>query len=100
MILNLDVTNKEFVVTKDPSAKVDQSGNQRVNKATGEPRWVTEVVVTDISGGEIININTVGSMPDVQVGDELEVTDLVAVPWASNGRTGIAYQAAAIKVAT
>ena len=97
MILNIDVTGKELVVTKSPEAKRDQSGAQRTNRVTGDPLWSTQVVVTDSSGGEVINITTEGDAPDVRVGDDVEVFDLIASPWASNGRSGVSYRADSLK---
>jgi hypothetical protein len=97
MILNIDTAGKEFVVTREPQPKLDQAGVQRGEKNTGDPMWSTEVVVTDESGGEILKITTVGSKPDVVRGDEIIPVTLTAIPWTSNGRSGIAYRAEAIK---
>lgn len=93
MILNIDVSAKDFAVTKAPEPKVDQNGVQRVEKETGHPIWSTELVCTDDSGGEIIRINTAGKAPDVEVGDPVEVINLVAIPWHSKERQGIAWKA-------
>lgn len=93
MNLNIDTTDKEFVVTKAPSAKLGNDNVQRTDKDSGLPQWITQVVVTDPSGGEIINITTDGEMPDLAVGDIIEPTHLVAIPWYTNGRAGVAYRA-------
>lgn len=93
MELNIDVTGKEFIVTRDPSPKLDQNQEQRTDKATGLPTWSTQVCVTDNSGGEIINISTAGSRPEVFKGDDVDVTRLVAIAWVTNGRSGISYKA-------
>lgn len=100
MILNIDLTGKELVVTQNPEPKLDQEGKQRVDKKTGQPMWATQAVVTDESGGEIIRITTVGEQPDVRVGEELKVTGLVGIPWASNGRAGMAWRADSISALT
>jgi hypothetical protein len=98
MELNIDLSGKELVVTKNPEPKLDHNGVQRPDKQTGDPIWSTQVVVTDHTGGEVIKIATKGEAgPDVEVGDEVEVTRLVAIPWATNGRSGIAYRADRIK---
>jgi hypothetical protein len=57
------------VITKNPEPKLDHNGVQRPDKQTGDPIWSTQVVVTR----------------------------LVAIPWATNGRSGIAYRADRIK---
>src|SRR4051794_22652582 len=99
MNLNIDLTRKELVVTRNPEPKKDSAGEQRREKQTEEPLWATQVVVTDESGGDIIKITTVGRRPAVQVGALVEADRLVATPWATNGRSGVAYRAAAIKLA-
>lgn len=98
MILNIDTRGKEFVVTKDPSPKLDNNGVQRVDKRDGAPTWSTEVVVTDDSGGEILKINTSGGQPDVERGDEVLPIGLEAIPWTTNGRSGVAYRAERIEL--
>jgi hypothetical protein len=97
--LNIDVMDKEFVVTKDPEPKLDQNGDQRISKTTGLPLWSVQLVVTDDSGGEIIKVN-VDQMkaPDVRKGDIVEVVKLVALPWTTNGRSGVAFRADDIRV--
>jgi hypothetical protein len=97
VILNIDVAGKEFRVTEGPHPKVDNQGMQRSDKQSGQPIWSTQIVVTDESGGEIIKVSTAGKAPDLEVGEEVEVIDLIAIPWATNGRSGVAYRATAIR---
>lgn len=96
MNLNIDTTDKEFVVTQAPQPKLDQNGEPRTDKITGMALWATQMVVTDESGGEIIRVNTIGEPPKIDVGDPVLPQNLVALPWASNGRSGVAYRADAI----
>jgi len=103
MILNIDLAGKELVVTKAPEPKLfnkkpDEKPEQRRDKQSDEPLWTTQVVVTDDDGGTIIGINTAGEPPDVRVGDEVKVSGLVAIPWFTSGRNGIAYRAESIVV--
>lgn len=93
MNLILDTSRMKFVVTRAPGPKVDQAGIQRAEKATGEPLWSTQFVVTDDSGGEIIAITTAGKCPDVEVGDEVEIDHLVTLAWATNGKSGLSFRA-------
>lgn len=98
MILTIDMSNKAVVVTKNPEPKLDSGGNPRLDKTTGHPMWATEVVVTDTSGGEIIRITTADPHPpEVDAGDQVRLSNLIAHPWSSSGRTGVAYRADTIK---
>ena len=59
---------------------------------------LTQVVVTDHTGGEILSINTTGlNPPDVQLSEDVEIIGLVAMPWFNQGRAGVAYSADEIK---
>lgn len=94
MILNIDTTGKEISVTKDPEAKIDSAGAQRRDRTTDLPMWSTQVAVVDDSGGEIIKVATHAEVPpDVERGDMVIIHGLVAIPWMSNGRSGVAYRA-------
>jgi hypothetical protein len=98
LILNIDLTGKDIMVTKRPEPKLDQHGEPRLSKTTGEPLWRTEVVVTDSSGGEVISVNTNGQPNDLEPGDSVEITGMIAIPWFTNGRSGVAFRADSIKM--
>lgn len=93
MILTIDVTGKEFVVTRVPSPKMDSQGEQRLDRESGLPLWTVQLVVTDDDGGEIINVMVDGDRPDLEIGDTVDVVGLVAKAWASGGRGGISLRA-------
>ncbi len=98
MILNIDVKGKDFVVTKLPEPKVDAHGVQREDRFNGLPVWNIQLVATDDDGGEIIHVTVTGTKaPDLEVGDPVEVTGLVAKPWAANGRTGVSFKAKTVR---
>jgi hypothetical protein len=99
MILNIDVSGKDFQVTRPSRAKIDHLGVQRADKDTNEPQWMTELVVTDDSGGEVIKVTTTGKQPDLERGDAVEVFGLVAIPWANGGKAGVAFRADSIRLA-
>jgi hypothetical protein len=61
--------------------------------------WSTQVFVLDGDGGEVIAITTAGQKPDVRVGQVVTVSKLEALPWATNGRNGVAFRAEEIKSA-
>ncbi|MGC4756987.1 hypothetical protein [Micromonospora trifolii] len=97
MKLYVDTQSKQVQVTKDPESKNDQNGNQRSEKNTGRLMWSTQVFVLDETGGEIITITTAGEKPGVTVGQLVAVEQLEAIPWATNGRNGVAFRAISLK---
>ena len=100
MKLYVDTNGKQVTVTKDPVAKTDgQTDRQKTERNTGRPMWSTQVFVLDDDGGEVITITTAGEKPNVKVGQSVAVSKLEALPWATNGRSGVAFRAEEIKTA-
>jgi hypothetical protein len=98
--LYVDGTGKQVQVSKDPEPKNDQSGNQRSEKGTGRLMWSTQVFVLDETGGEVVSITTAGEKPNVKVGQLVTPLQWEAIPWATNGRSGVAYRAIELKAAS
>jgi len=98
--LYVDTTGKQVQVSKDTEPKTDQNGNQRSEKGTGRLMWSTQVFVLDETGGEVIAITTAGEKPNVKVGQLVAVSGLEAIPWATNGRNGVAFRATELKPAS
>ncbi len=99
MKLYVDTQGKQVTASKDPEPKNDQNGNQRSEKGTGRPMWSTQVFVLAESGGEVISVTTAGEKPNVTVGQLVTVEQLEAIPWATNGRNGVAFRAISLKPA-
>ena len=97
MKLYVDTSGKQVTVSMDPGPKNDQNGNQRSEKGTGRPMWSTQVFVLDENGGEVITVTTAGEKPQVKVGQLVTVQQLEAIPWATNGRNGVAFRAVSLK---
>ncbi|MFI0374214.1 hypothetical protein ACH35V_40695 [Actinomadura sp. 1N219] len=97
MKLYVDTSTKQVMVSKDPVEKMDQNGRQRTERDTGRPMWSTQVFVQDDDGGEVITVTTAGEKPSVKVGQFVTVSRLEALPWATNGRNGVAFRAVEIK---
>jgi hypothetical protein len=95
--LYVDTSGKQVTVSRDPEPKNDQNGNQRSEKGTGRPMWSTQVIVLDETGGEVIAVTTAGEKPSVSVGQLVTVQQLEAIPWATNGRNGVAFRAVSLK---
>ena len=100
MKLYVDTTGKQVQVSRDTEPKTDQNGNQRSDRGTGRLMWSTQVFVLDETGGEVITITTAGEKPGVKVGQLVAVSGLEAIPWATNGRNGVAFRATELKPAS
>ena len=99
MKLFVDTSAKQITVTLEPVEKKDQNGRQRMERDTGRPMWSTQVFVLDDNGGEVITVTTAGERPNVKVGQPVTLSRLEALPWSTNGRSGVAFRATEIKTA-
>jgi len=100
MKLHIETSAKQVTVTREPAEKTDgTSGRQKTERATGRPMWSTQVFVLDDDGGEVIAVTTAGERPNVKVGQLVLLSKLEALPWATNGRNGVAFRAEEIKAA-
>jgi hypothetical protein len=100
MKLHIETSAKQVTVTREPVEKTDgQTGRQKTERGTGRPMWSTQVFVLDDDGGEVIAVTTAGERPNVKVGQLVLLSKLEALPWATNGRNGVAFRAEEIKAA-
>src|SRR5215467_1158384 len=99
MKLYVDTSTKQVTVSRETVEKTEQNGRQKTERGTGRPMWSTQVFVLDDDGGEVIAITTAGEKPDVKVGQLVVVSKLEALPWATNGRNGVAFRAEELKAA-
>ena len=99
MKLYVDTSTKQVTVSRETVEKTEQNGRQKTERGTGRPMWSTQVFVLDDDGGEVIAITTAGEKPNVKVGQLVTVSKLEALPWATNGRNGVAFRAEEIKAA-
>jgi hypothetical protein len=96
MKLRIDTTGVSFTCTRAPEQRLNfDTGRPRIDKATGVPLWLVQVMALDESGGDVISV-TVAGEPQVSAGRAVTVTGLVALPWSQDGRSGVAYRAEAI----
>jgi hypothetical protein len=80
MKLRINTKGVSFTCTRAPEPRTSfESGQPRIDKATGLPLWLVQVMALDSDGGDVI-----------------AVSGLVAVPWSQDGRSGVAYRADAI----
>jgi len=100
MRLVLDTSKVTFTVTKAAEPKTEfGSGQQKMNRASKLPEWQVEVLAMDSERGEVIRVTVTGDQPKVNQGQPVRFEELEAIPWANNGRNGVAYRAAAIQPA-
>ena len=100
MRLTLDTSAVAFTVTKAPEARRDfGKTEQKVDRDTGRPQWVVEVLAQDADRGEVIRVTVTGDQPKVTPGSQVRFDALEAIAWNNNGKAGVAYRAAAIHAA-
>jgi hypothetical protein len=81
-------------VTKVAEPKTDDKGVQRTDRRTHEPLFVVQVMALEPeSGADVLMITVAGTPPKVTVGQTVTPVELEAIPWATNGRNGVAYRA-------
>jgi hypothetical protein len=98
MRLMLDTAAVTFMVTKGPEPRRDfGKTEQKVDRDTGRPQWVVEVLAQDPERGEVIRVTVTGDQPKVNTGQPIRFEGLEAIPWSNNGKAGVAYRAASIQ---
>jgi hypothetical protein len=102
MRLVIDTTGMTFTVGSDFEPVVDFDTKQpKRDRDTGLPLSQVQLICfyPDPAGrprSEIITVKLVDPTP-VPAGTPVRVTELVANPWANNGRNGVAFRASAIE---
>ena len=98
MRLMLDTSAVGFQVTRAAEARKDFGKDvQKVDRETGRPQWVVELLAQDSERGEVIRVTVTGDQPKVSQGQSVRFEDLEAIPWHNNGKDGVAYRAASIQ---
>ena len=97
MRLMLDTSAVSFQVTRAAEARKDfGKEQQKVDRDTGRPQWVVEVLAQDAERGDVIRVTVAGDQPKVTPGQAVRFEHLEAIAWNNNGKAGVAYRAAAI----
>jgi hypothetical protein len=97
----LDTSAMGFTVTKAPEPRRDYGKTeQRLDKGTGRPEWVVEVLAMDSKGGVVIRVTVAGDQPRMTQGQAVHFEALEAIPWNNNGKSGVAYRAASVQAAS
>lgn len=96
MRIKMDIRGVRFMVTKPCEPKMDRETKaQKVEKSTGALLSQLQLMALDETGAEVLMI-TVDHVPAVSVGDFVQVVGLVAIPWAQDTRSGVAFRATSI----
>lgn len=94
MRLIVDTSQVSFTVGREATPKTDQNGIQRTDRNTKEPLFTVQLVAVDDGGAEVINVTVAGANPPkVTKGQPVNPSELQAIPWAQNGRNGVAFRA-------
>jgi hypothetical protein len=93
----LDASPYSFQVTRAAEARMDFGKDvQKVDRETGRPQWVVELLAQDSERGEVIRVTVAGDQPKVTPGQSVRIEGLEAIPWNNNGKYGVAFRATAI----
>ena len=100
MRLMLDTSKVSFQVTRAAEARMDFGKDvQKVDRDTGQPQWVVEVLGQDAERGEVIRVTVTGDQPKVNPGQHVRFDGLEAIAWNNNGKAGVAFRAVGIHTA-
>ena len=101
MRLMIDTSAVAFTVTKAPEPRRDfGKTEQKVDRDTGRPQWVVEVLALDPERGEVIRVTVAGDQPRVNQGHPVRFEGLEAIAWSNNGKSGVAFRAASVQPAS
>ena len=99
MHLLLETSQMSFLVTKAPEPRRDfGKTEQKVDKATGLPIWVLDVLAQEPDGGQVIRVSVAGEQPRVTQGQMVRVEGLEAIPWVQFEKktSGTAFRASSV----
>jgi hypothetical protein len=94
--LPIDTSGMTFMAAAPARPVTDFETRQPKTDENGELLFNLQVVALDPEGAQIITVKTPGD-PQVGQGALLELEGLVAMPWAMNERSGVAFRANRIK---
>ncbi len=98
MRLYVDTSQVSFQVSREFAERTDQDGKQRKDKRTDQLMWTAQLVAVDEEGAEVLNVTVLGDTPPkVTKGQPVTPVELQALPWAQNGRNGVAFRAKTVQ---
>ncbi len=103
MKLVLDTSWLAFAVGSEPEPVIDFETKQHKTDDQGQPIYAVQLIASyrdDRSGkqkSEIVSVKLAGAPTTLPIGTPVKPVDLVAVPWATSERNGVAYRAAGLE---
>lgn len=97
MELLIDISRKSFTVGRPFMPKLDEEGRHKRDRRTGAPLHTAQLIVMDERGADTIIVTVAGEPPQLHQGQPVTPVNLVALPWANNGRNGVAFRADEIR---
>jgi hypothetical protein len=92
----IDTSGYVFEAAKSAEPKVDRAngGIQRMDKETGRPLWIVQVIAKGPDGAEVLNVTVAGEQPKLTAGVLVDLRNLEAIPWSGNdGKSHTAFRA-------
>jgi hypothetical protein len=97
--LNLDLSGVTFLAGSAPEPVRDFETGRPKADPDGQPLYQMQLVVLQDGRTSVITAKATGTPPSVAQGAPVRVAGLVAIPWATDGRNGVAYRAGLIEPA-
>jgi len=101
--LVLDTSWLTFTIGSEPEPVIDFETKQHKTDDQGQPIYAVQLIASyrdDRSGkqkSEILSVKLAGTPTTLPIGTPVRVAGLVAVPWATSERNGVAYRAAGVE---
>jgi hypothetical protein len=101
MRLPIDTSKMTFITAADPRPVLDFESRQPRVDGQGRPLFSVRVFASGDEIGQVIEVKTAGEPAGVTRNMPVKVSGLTVQPWTlKNGKSGVAYRAAAITPAT
>jgi hypothetical protein len=97
MRMPVDASAMTLVAMATPEPVVDFATRQPKADQAGQPLYTVQVAAMFDGDGEVLAVKVAGQPAGIGAGTPVQVDRLVAQPWELEGRSGIAWRAAAIR---
>ena len=84
------------VMLPEPRVANPETGELRKDRETGQTMYQVGVCAIQGRNSSVIQVTVVGEPQGLSLGAAVRVVDLEATPWDRDGRSGVAWRAAAL----